>query len=114
MQMSMGCGGDFTTNASVVDQISKRQDVCRVSFKILQLLELLFYESYYEMTFIVYQPFTITNIKIASEGEGRKPSSNREQFIAESEFALLGILSKQCLIIYFYLDSSEQHGWKQK
>ena len=64
--------------------------------------------------FIVYQPFSITNIKIASEGEGHKPSSNREQFIAESEFALLGILSKQCLIIYFYLDSSEQHGWKQK
>ena len=25
--------GDFTTNASVVDQISKRQDVCQVSFK---------------------------------------------------------------------------------
>ena len=33
MQMSTGCGGDFTTNASVVDQISKRQDVCQVSSK---------------------------------------------------------------------------------
>ena len=33
MQMSTGCGGDFTTNASVVVQISKRQDLCRVSFK---------------------------------------------------------------------------------
>ena len=33
MQMSMGSGGDFTTNASVVDQISKRQDVCQVSSK---------------------------------------------------------------------------------
>ena len=30
--------------------------------------------------------------KIASEGEGRKPSC--EQYIVESEFALLGILSK--------------------
>ena len=33
MQMSTGSGGDFTTNASVVDQISKRQDVCQVSSK---------------------------------------------------------------------------------
>ena len=33
MQMSKGSGGDFTTNMSVVDQISKRQDVCQVSFK---------------------------------------------------------------------------------
>ena len=32
--------------------------------------------------------------KIASEGEGHKPSSDREKYIAESEFALLGILSK--------------------
>ena len=29
----MRCRGDFTTNASVVDQISKRQDVCQVSSK---------------------------------------------------------------------------------
>ena len=47
--------------------------------------------------------------KIASEGEGRKPSSDRQKYIAESEFALLGILSEQCLIIYFYLGSSGQH-----
>ena len=33
MQMSMRCGGDFTINASVVDQILKRQDVCQVSSK---------------------------------------------------------------------------------
>ena len=33
MQMSMRCGGDFTTNSSVVDQISKRQDVCLSFFK---------------------------------------------------------------------------------
>ena len=38
MQMSKGSGGDFTTNASVVDQISKRQDVCQVSLKTVQLL----------------------------------------------------------------------------
>ena len=31
--------------------------------------------------------------KIATSGEGRKP--NREQYIAESEFALLGILFKR-------------------
>ena len=32
--------------------------------------------------------------KIASEGEGRKPSSDRQKYIVESKFALLGILSK--------------------
>ena len=31
MQMSVRCEGDFTTNPSVVVQISKRQDVCLVS-----------------------------------------------------------------------------------
>ena len=31
MQMSLRCGGDFTTNASVVVQISKRQDLRPVS-----------------------------------------------------------------------------------
>ena len=31
MQMSMRCGGNFTTNASVVVQISKRQDLRPVS-----------------------------------------------------------------------------------
>ena len=29
-----------------------------------------------------------------SEGEGRKPSSELEKYIVESEFVLLGILSK--------------------
>ena len=33
MQMNLRCGGDFTTKASVVDQISRRQDVCQVSPK---------------------------------------------------------------------------------
>ena len=31
MQMSPRCEGDFTTNPSVVAQISKRQDMCLVS-----------------------------------------------------------------------------------
>ena len=48
--------------------------------------------------------------KIAALGEGRKPS--REEYIAESEFALLGILSKEYLMIHFYLDSSGQHERK--
>ena len=47
------------------------------------------------------------SFKIAAPGEGCKPS--HEQYIAESEFALLGILSKQCLMIYFYLDAGGQH-----
>ena len=50
--------------------------------------------------------------KIAAPGEGHKPS--REQYVAESEFALLGILSKEYLMIYFYVGSSGQHEWKQK
>ena len=57
---------------------------------------------------------TLNFDKIASGGEGRKPNSDRQKFVAESELALLSILSKQCLMIYFYLDSSEQDGWKQK
>ena len=114
MQMSMSCGGDFTTKASVVDQISKRQDVCQVSSKnpttplafISYFRKLLLDNVFIAVLFNYYN-------KIASKDEGRKPS--REQYIAESEFALLGILSKQCLIIYIsILDSSEQHGWKQK
>ena len=40
-------------------------------------------------------------IKIAAPGEGRKPSC--EQYIAESEFALLGILSKEHLMIHFFM-----------
>ena len=47
------------------------------------------------------------SFKIAARGEGRKPSC--EQYIVESEFALLGILSKQSLMIYFYLDAGGQH-----
>ena len=43
-----------------------------------------------------------------------KSAVDRQKFIAESEFALLSILLKQCLMIHFYLDSNGQHGWKQK
>ena len=50
--------------------------------------------------------------KIAAPGEGRKPS--REEYIAESEFALLGILSKEYLMIHFYAGFSGQHEGKQK
>ena len=50
--------------------------------------------------------------KIAAPGEGCKPS--REEYVAESEFALLGILSKEYLMIHFYLDSIGRHKWKQK
>ena len=48
--------------------------------------------------------------KFAAPGEGHKPSC--EQYVAESEFDLLGILSKEYLMIHFYLDSSGQHEGK--
>ena len=112
MQMSMRCKGDFTTNLSVVAQISKRQDVCLVSLNPttlgLSLAKVTSRQHFYCFFFFDYYD------KIAAEGEGRKPSSDRQKYIAESEFALLSILSKQCLMIHFYLDSSGQHGWKQK
>ena len=40
--------------------------------------------------------------KIASEGEGPKPSSDRQKYVAESELALLSILYKLIIIIYFF------------
>ena len=57
-------------------------------------------------------PINSKYFKIAALGEGRKPS--REEYVAESEFALLGILSKEYLMIHFYLDSSGQHEGKEK
>ena len=107
--MSTRCEGDFTTNSSVVDQISKRQDVCLSFFKNPTTHGLSLHESHIETTFLFFNDFYD---KIASEGEGRKPSSDRQKYIVESEFALLGILSKQCLMIHFYLGSSGQHGCK--
>ena len=50
-------------------------------------------ESYIEMTFLFVNDYLHYD-KIPSEGEGRKPSSDRQKYIVESEFALLGILSK--------------------
>ena len=95
MQMNLRCGGDFTTNVSVVDQISKRQDLCRVSFKILQLLlAFVLRKLLRDDVLLLINCFRLLRQKIASKGEGRKPSSNREKYIAESEFALLGIPSK--------------------
>ena len=57
-------------------------------------------------------PANTEYFKIAAPGEGHKPS--HEQYVAESKFALLGILSKEYLMIHFYAGSSEQHEWKQK
>ena len=48
--------------------------------------------------------------KIAAKGEGCKPDLDRQRYIAESELALLGILSKQCLMIHFYLDNTDGSG----
>ena len=62
------------------------------------------HELSYLVVFVLKAKFSF---KIAAPGEGRKPS--REQYIADSEFALLGILSKQCLMIHFYLDAGGQH-----
>ena len=57
-------------------------------------------------------PANTEYFKIAGPREGRKPS--HEQYIAESEFALLGILSKEYLMIHLYAGSGGQHEWKQK
>ena len=57
-------------------------------------------------------PINSEYFKIGALGEGRKPSC--EEYVAESEFALLGILSKEYLMIHFYLDSSGQHEGKEK
>ena len=59
--------------------------------------------------FVVFVLKVKFSFKIAAKGEGHKPNLDRQKFVAESEFALLGILSKQCLMIHFYLDSSGQH-----
>ena len=93
MQMSTRCEGDFTTNSSVVAQILKRQDVCLVSFKNPTTHGLSLRKSHRDDVFILKTTVYYYD-KIASEGEGRKPSSDRQKYIVESEFALLGILSK--------------------
>ena len=52
------------------------------------------------------------SFKIAAPGEGRKPSC--EEYIAESEFALFGILSKKISNDTFLLRSDGQYKGKQK
>ena len=94
MQMSTRREGNFTTNLSVVAEISKRQDVC-------------FFECYNSRTFTcesyledntslaIFAVFVLKakfSFKIAAPGEGHKPS--HEQYIVESEFALVCILLK--------------------
>ena len=110
MQMSPRCKGDFTSNLSVVVQISKRQDLCPVSLNPTTLgLSLAKVTSrQHELSYFcdIFKKAKFS-FKIAAPGEGRKPSC--EEYIAESEFALLSILSKQCLMIHFYLDAGGQH-----
>ena len=53
MQMSTRGEGDFTINPSVVAQISKRQDVCLVSLKILQLTNFLLRKLHRDNIFIL-------------------------------------------------------------
>ena len=43
--------------------------------------------------FLFFNDYLYYN-KIASEGEGHKPSSDRQKYIVETKFALLGILSE--------------------
>ena len=106
MQISTRSEGDFTTNPSVVVQISKRQDVCLVSLNPTTPLAFAC-ESYIETAFLFFNVCWYYD-KIASAGEGHKPSSNRQKYIAESEFALLSILYKLIIIIYFPQGCSEE------
>ena len=100
MQMSTGCGGDFTTNASVVVQISKRQDLRPVS-QMPTTLRLSFLRKVTTRRRFIINCFKFLT-KIAFKGEGRKPSSDREKYVAESELALLSILYKLIIMIYFF------------
>ena len=59
--------------------------------------ELLLDDNIVNFTFVLHH-----DKKIAASGEGHKPNPDKQRFVAESEFVLLGILSEQCLIIYFY------------
>ena len=87
---------------------------CRSDFKETRRVSL---KSYNSLAFVLrklssrhFYYFLLTVYyydKIASEGEGCKPSSDRQKYIAESEFALSWVsFQKECLMIYFYLDSS--------
>ena len=73
MQMSLRCGGDFTTNASVVDQISKRQDICLVSFKNPTTPLAFACESYIDTTFLFLNIFTLFATKLLTKAKGVSP-----------------------------------------
>ena len=86
MQMSTRCEGNFTTNSSVVDQISKRQDV----FFLNPTTPLAFAcESYIEMTVSLQDNYSTSrhDDKIAAPGEGCKPGSDRQKYVVESKLA---------------------------
>ena len=73
MRMNLRCGGDFTTNASVVDQISKRQDECQVSSK-NPTTPLAFVQRKLlrddTLLLLLNNCFSTIKLKIASEGGG--------------------------------------------
>ena len=99
MQMSTRCGGDFTTNSSVVDQISKRQDVCLVSFKnptthFSFRLRKLYRDSKLTIKLFLHHDCLLLRQKLLPKEKGVSPVQIEQKYIAESEFALLGILSK--------------------
>ena len=73
MQMSTRCGDDFTTNSSVVDQISKRQDICLVSFKNPTTPLALACESYIKTTFLFLKDCLLLQQKLLVKERGVSP-----------------------------------------
>ena len=71
MQMSLRCEGDFTTNLSVVAQISKRQDVCLVSLN-PTTLGLSFAKVTSRQRFFCFS-FTIITTKLLPKERGISP-----------------------------------------
>ena len=59
-------------------------------------------EGYYETTFYYLRTVYDYYDKIAANGEGHKPDLNRQKYVAESELALLSILYKLIIMIYFF------------
>ena len=76
MQMNLRCGGDFTTNASVVDQISKRQDVCQLSSKnptmpLAFVLRKLLRDD--ALFLLIINCFRLLNLKLLPKAKGISP-----------------------------------------
>ena len=73
-----------------------------MSNRLLKLLQLL---SFHLRKLLLDNVFTVFFYdyydKIAAEGEGRKPDLDRQKFIVESKLAILSILYKLIIIIYF-------------